>query len=477
MLITSITVYLLVTLLIGYLASRLVKNAEDFVLAGRRLPLPLAASALFATWFGSETILGASSEFVSNGLLGVIEDPFGAALCLLLVGMFFARPLYRMNILTFGDFYREKFGKKAELVAALFLVPSYFGWVAAQFVAIGILLNTVSGIPVGLGMTIGAGIVIFYTYIGGMWAISITDFLQSIIIIGGLLFLAWDLGSAAGGITTVVDNTPEGFFKFTPEWSLHGTAHYLAAWITIGLGSIPQQDIFQRVMASRSEKVAVQSSYLGAFLYLSFGLLPLFIGLCATRLYPDLLQGDLQNLLPSVVQTHSGLLVQIIFFGALLSAIMSTSSGAILAPASILAENLLKPLLNNNDDRKLLKLLRLSVVAVACCSLGMAFLQGNIYDLVAMSSAFSLVSLFVPLVAGLYTRRPHASAAITSMFAGMTVWLACEWLQTDIPSILYGLGGSIAGYLAALALFNKRKLPRAEARKRQGKNKKPRWQQ
>ena len=445
MLAISIILYLLVTLLIGFWSSRYVKNTEDFVLAGRRLPLPLAASAMFATWFGSETVLGSSSEFVKHGLIGVIEDPFGAALCLFLVGIFFAKPLYKMKLLTFGDFYRVKFGKKAEIIASLFLVPSYFGWIAAQFVAIGLLLNVVLGVPLVVGMVGGTLAVLFYTYIGGMWSISITDFVQTIIIIAGLLFLAISMSSDAGGVAKVIENTPEGFFKFTPDFTYEGVVHYIAAWITIGLGSIPQQDVFQRVMAAKSQKVSVNASYIGGFMYLTIGFIPLFIGLCSKQLYPELMQGDAQLIIPNVVIEHGNIFIQVMFFGALLSAIMSTSSGAILAPASILAENLIKPLKKDMSDKSLLKVLRLSVVVVTVCSLVLANLEGNIYDLVAMSSAFSLVSLFVPMVAGLYWPAYSENAVITSMFSGMTVWLFFEYFPVDTPSILLGLLASFIG--------------------------------
>ena len=147
MLITFILLYLGLTLLIGWWASRKVTTTQDYVIAGRRLPLLIAASALFATWFGSETILGASAAFVEGGLLGVIEDPFGAALCLILVGMFFARPLYRLNILTFNDFFRIRFGRASELISAFFMIPSYFGWIAAQLVAMAIVFNVLTAMP------------------------------------------------------------------------------------------------------------------------------------------------------------------------------------------------------------------------------------------------------------------------------------------------------------------------------------------
>ncbi|MCB0563249.1 MAG: sodium:solute symporter family protein, partial [Phaeodactylibacter sp.] len=271
MLIAFIILYLLVTLLIGWWASTKVHSTQDFVIAGRNLPMFVAACALFATWFGSETIMGASSEFVENGLIGVVEDPFGAALCLVLVGAFFARPLYRLNILTFNDFFRLRYGRSAEFISAIFMIPSYFGWIAAQMVAMSIILSAVTGITAFEGIMICTIVVVIYTYIGGMWAVSVTDFIQTIMIVIGLLLIAYQVGTAAGGIRKVLASTPDGFFNFLPEASFDGVIHYIAAWITIGLGSIPQQDVFQRVMAARSAKTAVRASYLSGFMYLTIG--------------------------------------------------------------------------------------------------------------------------------------------------------------------------------------------------------------
>ena len=449
MLIVAIVAYVLFTLLIGVMASRWVKNSRDFVLAGRRLPLLLASTALFATWFGSETVLGASSEFVEHGLIGVVEDPFGAALCLLLVGLLVARPLYRLQILTFCDYYRDRFGTRTELLSSLCMVPSYFGWIAAQLVAIGIIFRVVAGVPTVWGIVIGTVVVVAYTYVGGLWAVSVTDFLQTIIILAGLTWLAVDLTAAAGGLQTVLDRPSPGFFRFWPEASLASISHYVAAWITIGLGSIPQQDVFQRVMAARSERVAVRASYIAAGMYVSVGLIPLLIGLCALQVYPELVGAvtDAQLTLPTVVMQHAGPGLQILFFGALLSAIMSTTSGAVLAPATILAENLIRPRLRDQSDRRLLQILRGSVVLVGGASALMAIWQTNIYDLVAQSSALSLVSLFVPLMAGLYWKKANQRGAVAAIVLGMTAWLVTEYLESDFPSILYGLAASAAGMI------------------------------
>lgn len=437
MLFAAIIAYLLFTILIGYWASRRVKTSGDFLLAGRSLPILLSSSALFATWFGSETVFGASSEFLKGGLYSVIEDPFGAALCLVLFGLFFARKLYRMNLLTLGDFFKVRFGKRTELVASIFLAPPYVGYIAAQLVAMGLILNVVVGLEVWEGVVISSVVVTFYTYIGGMWAISITDFIQSIIIIAGLLALAIILVAKAGGIAPILTEVHPSTFRFLPAWNFKEVMLYLAAWSVLGLGSIPSQDVFQRVMSSGSDKIAVRSCFIGAGLYLTIAMLPLFISLCAKHLYPQLATGDTQLALPNMVLAHTPLIIQILFFGSLLSAIMSTTSSAILAPAAIFSENLIKPLMKNKlTDDRLLIITRLCVLIFAGLATIMACLRSNIYQLVGESSVLSLVSLFAPLVLGLYWKGATGTGALLAMVLGISTWLLFPYLEWDWPSLL-----------------------------------------
>lgn len=454
MLLFFIALYLLGTIAIGWLASRRVKSTADYVIAGRNLPTMMAASALFATWFGSETVLGAPSVFMEGGILGVIEDPFGAALCLFLVGAFFARPLYKLNILTFNDFFRLRFSKLAEITSAIFMIPSYFGWVAAQLVALAIVLHTITGLSIGYGIVLCMIVVLIYTYIGGMWAVSITDLIQTIMILTGLIVLAAVLYLRAGGMEPVMKEIPDGFFNVVPEFKLDAWIHYLAAWMTIGLGSIPQQDVFQRVMAARSSQTAVRAAYIASFMYLTIGSIPLFIGLVGKVLYPETISGDPQMVIPRMVLLHGGMGLQILFFGALLSAILSTTSGAILAPATVLGENLIRPFLKAPSDARMLQIMRGGVVFVALCSTVMAGMQSNIYELVGQASALSLVSLFVPMTAGLYFRRASNIGAITSIFTGMAAWIGAEFVvHTATPSLIYGLIASIAGMIAGSFFF------------------------
>ena len=456
------------TIAIGWWAGRKVKTAADFAVAGKNLPMFVAACALFATWFGSETVMGASARFVDEGVPGIIEDPLGAALCLLLAGLLIARPLYKLNLLTFSDFFRMRFSKTTEIISAVLMVPSYFSWIAAQLVALGILLQTVSGLDRSVGILLCTGLVLLYTYIGGMWSVAITDFLQTIVIVAGLLVVAVMVVSKAGGWEAMLAAVPADkpdFFQFFPKNNSISMLEWIGAWMTIGLGSIPQQDIFQRVMAARTEKASVNACYTSAAMYLSIALIPLVIAYGSRMIYPELAAEDAQALIPNMVLRHFGLPVQILFFGALMSAILSTCSGAMLAPATVIGENIIKELSPKGlDDRQLLHVMRISLVGVAIITAVMALMRNDIAGLVAESSAFSLVSLVIPLLAGLYWKRANAVGAIISMTGGLAIWLLMLWFGpkvaegavipdqptlweflTHISPMMWGFFASIAG--------------------------------
>ncbi|KQS23893.1 sodium:solute symporter family protein [Dyadobacter sp. Leaf189] len=451
MLVFAILAYLLANLGIGLWASRRISTTQDFVLAGRRLPLVLAASATFATWFGSETIMGAPNEFVKHGLLGVIEDPFGAALCLLLVGLFFARKFYEMNIITFCDFFKIRYGRKAELLSAVLIIPSYFSWIAAQLLAMGFVLNVVLGWPLTTCIIGSSFVVIVYTIWGGMWSVSITDFFQTIMIIFGLIAVAVVLYQEVGGFRPLINAVPEDFFRFYPQFTFKGYVEYFAAWITIGLGSIPQQDVFQRVMSAKTAKISVQATLLSSFMYITVALIPLFIGLCGNYLYPG---GDIndQLVIPKMVMKHMGLPLQIVFFGALVSAILSTTSSAIMAPAVVLGENIFKFFRPELTDKKLLRIIRVGIVVITSICIVLAVTRESIFELVAESSAFSLVCLFVPLAAGVYWKATNEIGCLLAMVAGLIVWIACEFAGTEYPALIYGLLASLLGMILGIIL-------------------------
>lgn len=396
--------------------------------AGRNLPPFINAAALFALWFGSETVFGASSRVVQEGLIGVVEDPFGGVLCLVLFGLFFVKKLYRLNLLTIGDLFRNKYGQRVEIVSSAFMLITFFGYIAAQLIALSIILEAVTGVDQVYGILICSVIVTLYTYVGGMWAVSITDFIQSIFIVAGMIILAVFLLSEAGGWEAAYAKTDPEAFRFLPEREPLSITKWISAWLVLGLGSLASQDIFQRVNSARSEKAAVASTFIGAGLYLVFAMLPLMIALTAKILHPEIdwasEELDTQSVIPDIVLKHTPMFVQVLFFGSLLSAVLSTCSGAILAPASILSENLVKPLSKKTySDKQFLWLARVSVLIISAIATGMAMMENDIYELVSQSSVLGIVSLLVPMVWALYSKRATATGAMLSMSIGMASWL------------------------------------------------------
>ena len=447
-----IMIYLIITLGIGIFSAKLVKTSNDFMLAGRRLSIALCAPSMFSTWYGSETIIGASSEFIEHGLLGVMEDPFGTTLCFLLIGLFIARPIYRMNVVTIVDFYRIKYGKTAEKIAAFFMITSYIGWIAAQFLAMAIIMEVIFHIPLSLGLIICCCIVSLYTVSGGMWSISINDFIQTSIIIFGLLFLSLYYLVNVDDPSVYFNDYPKHHFDLFPQNTWKDWCVYLTAWMTIGLGSIPQQDVFQRVMSAKSESVAVKSSYLSALMYICLGLLPLFLTLAFRYHYPKLQEVSASQVLLQGVLLQESVWIKLMFFGALLSAIMSSASGGLLAPATIIEENLIKPHYSQMSDQQSLFLLRVSVVLTAIISLLYALSSQSIYELVAESSLISLVSLLSPLLAGIYLKKSSPKGGLLSMILGPVVWLICKHTGFEVESVLFGLLSSMMGLVIGITL-------------------------
>jgi SSS family transporter len=448
MLVAFVIFYLALNLGVGWWASKKVHSTQDFVLAGRSLPFALATMVTFATWFGSETILGAPKEFVHGGVLAIIEEPFGAALGLFLVGAIYARKLYPLPVLTFSDYFRLRFGAFSEMLSAIIMIPSYFGWISAQLVALGLTMHLLLPISVETGIIIGALLVMAYTLLGGMWSISVTDFFHNIILIVGLLFLAYLLWAKVPDFNQLIATQPNHFFRAIPientwkDWLVYG-----AAWITIGFGSIPQQDIFQRVMSAKNEKIAARASIAAGAMYLTIALLPLLIAFIAVRLYPTLLSED-ELLIPTLVMKFTPRAMQVLFLGALLSALLSTTSGAILAPASVLGENILKPLMKRPSDKIVLLFIRISIVLVTLACIIMAIERQNIFELVGEASAFSLVSLFIPLNAGLWWKRTTPWGSHLSMVLGLVIWGYFHFINpSEIPAVWYGLLAGLIGLL------------------------------
>jgi solute:Na+ symporter, SSS family len=455
-----VALYLAVSIAIGLWAARRVHNSKDYLLAGRSLPLYMSVATVFATWFGAETVLAVSSTYLKEGLRGIVADPFGFSLCLILVGLFFARAFYRMDLLTIGDFYRKRYGHAAELVTSLCITVSYLGWTSAQMIALGLVFNALSGGAMSMtaGIVLGAGCVLVYTLFGGMWSVAFTDLFQTVIILIGMLYLAWLLADMAGGAGAVVAHAAAaGKFEFWPALEAREVLAFCAAFLTAALGGIPQQDVFQRVTSAKDERTAVRGAMIGGALYFGFAFVPIFLAYSAFLIAPGMVQPLLdaagnrfQEILPTLILERTPLLAQVMFFGALLSAILSTSSGALLAPTALFTENVLKRLYPHMGDRQFLLTLRLVLVIFTLAIVSFALASdASIYQMVQNTYKVTLVSCIVPLTAGIFWQRATAQGALLSIALGLLSWIGMELYAADglWPPQLVGLGFSIAGMI------------------------------
>ncbi|WP_142803622.1 MULTISPECIES: sodium:solute symporter family protein [Tepidiphilus] len=462
MLLWFVIAYLALSIAIGLYAATRVHNARDYIVAGRNLPFAVVLAMVFATWFGAETVLGISATFLEEGFHGLISDPLGASLCLVLFGLIFARPLYRMNLLTLGDFFRRRYNPTIEMVLSICIVISYLGWVGAQMTALGVVFNALTNGAISntQGTLIGALVVLVYTIFGGMWSVAWTTFVQMIVIVIGLFLVALYAGDLAGGLAPVVDKAAaEGKLEWLPERNWLSIFTWISALITMALGSIPQQDVFQRVNSSKNEFVAVWATTLGGICYFLFAAVPLFIAYSATVIDPQLVQTfldqDSQLILPLFVTTHMPLWLQIVFFGALLSVIMSTASGTLLAPSVTFTENILKSTWPTLTDRQLLLATRLTVVAFTLIVLVYALWSNDsIHGMVEKAYRVTLAGAFVPLVAGIFWKRANSLGATFSVILGIGTWLFGELVlpESEIEPQIYGFLASIVGMVTGTLL-------------------------
>ena len=432
---TGLGVYLALMLAVGLYASRRISDSADFIVAGKRLSLLLCTGTLAATWFGGGICIGAASAAYKGGFLAVIADPFGAALCLFLAGLFYVRIMRRMGLMTVASFFTVRFNRHAGLLASLCTIPAYVGWVGSLMVAFGRILQSLTGLDPTTGIFIAAAIVLIYTFAGGMWAVTLTDALQIIILIVGLLILTPLLLHDMGGWSSLAARIPEERFHLFPRGGgLESWFAYARDWLVIGLGNLAGQDLIQRSLSSRNEKVAYRSAYLAGLLYVTVGLLPVFLGMAGAVILPDLADPDL--VMMELALKYLPEVALILFMGALVSALLSSADSALLAPASVIGWDLLRFFRPTIDERASLRVSRLAILVLGLAATAMALHKATIYELMVDSWSVLLASLFVPLTAGLWWPRSNAPGALAAIGAGLVAWQVLQVATPGLPADL-----------------------------------------
>ncbi len=429
MVLLGMLIYIAAMLAVGYWSSKRVKNLADFLVAGRRLPFYLAVTTLIATWFGAGSCMGASGTAYSMGLLGVVSDPFAAGLSLILAGFFYVGFLRRLKLLTVTDIFGKYYSRGSEIFASFLMIPVYIGWLGSQMVALGYILNVLTGADPTVGIIAGGIIVLVYTYAGGMWAVTLTDFIQVTILVVGLFTILPSALSHVGGLNVLIDSTPREFLRIIPSNpGYNDWIAYIGQWTLMGLGCIVGQDLIQRSLASRNESIAKRSAVTAGVCYILMGTIPILLGFAGRLIIPGLQDPEL--IMPNLAIKFLPPFMLVMFLSALVSAIMSSADSSLLAASSLMSNSIILPLFPKIGRKQALPLARITTVIMAVISMAVALCIKQIYHLMVNSWATLFVGIFVPVTAALYWKKANNLAAWVSMIAGTGTWLGYIMINT-----------------------------------------------
>ena len=455
----GVCVYLLVMIAIGFAVSKRAGSKDDFIVAGRRLPLWLCVPTIVATWFGAGTMLGAAATGYEGGLLASIATPFGTSLTLILVGFFFVRTLRRMKLLTVADFFENRFGHVSAMVAAIALVLAIIGWIGGLMVAFGYVFETMTGVPMVIGIFAGGAIVIAYTTIGGMWAVAVTDFVQVLIIAIGLVVLLVVVLVNVGGWGVIAPQLPEHTFRLVPlEYDAGVWLNYVRLWVIFGVADLASQSLMQRVFAADSDRTAQNAFYLAGVGHLLLGLIPVILGIIAIVTMPGL--DDPQTIVPTMAIEYLHPVAIAIFVGAILAAIMSSADSALLAAASLIGINLAPAVKRDISSQQKLKVTRIAIPVIGIIAVYVALEVQLILDLMLDANSFLLAGVVGPYIAGVWWAKANRTGTLSAMAAGFSAWTLSEWIYPDLAGDVVGFGVSLVTIVIVTLLTQKIDPPR-----------------
>jgi len=455
----GVGIYMVLMLVVGFYASGRTSSVTEFIVAGRGLPVWLCSTTIVATWFGGGTMMGVSGSAYDNGMLGVIADPLGAALALFLIGFFFARLFRRLRILTVADFMAQRYGQVAAMAITATILFSNIAWVGAMLVAFGLIFETLTGTPLIVGIVGGALVIFIYTAVGGLWAVALTDFLQMVIIVIGLVVLLVVMLGDVGGWSAIAPQLPANTFRLLPgENTAEQWLNYLRAWTIIGLVDISAQTLMQRAFAAKSERAAQNSFYLGGLGYLVFGMIPVTLGIIASVSMPGL--ADSESVVPSLAIEHLHPAAVAIFVGALLAAIMSSADSALLGCASMIANNVLPLIKPDASPRLGLLVARAAIPGCGIVAIVVALKFQVVFDLMLDANILGMAAIIVPFILGAWWKKANRSGALSAMVAGLSAWLLTLAFAPALPADFIGLGVSLLTMLLVTPLTQKVDPPR-----------------
>jgi len=443
-----ILLYMIAQLGIGIWLSKRIFSETDYLIAGRQLGYVLATFSIFATWFGAETVMGSAGKAYAGGISLRNAEPFGYALCLFLMGLVFAVPLWRRRLTTLADLFRTRYSATVERVAAVILIPSSILWAAAQVRAFGNVLSAASaGWNPEFAIAIAAVFTIAYTMFGGLLADAVTDVLQGVLVVTGLVILFVVVTTHAGGIGAVAHHVtarPAPLDAAGPS----GLA-LLEEWSIPVLGSVVATELVGRVIATRSATVARNTPLLAGGIYLLVGLMPLTMGGLGSTLGLQLT--DPEQVIPTLARELLPTFLYAAFAGAVISAVLSTVDSTLLTASGLLSHNIVVPLARIQNERTKVLVARFGVLSFGVIAYALALSADGVFELVERASALGSSGSLVVVCFGLFTGFGGPAAALATLLIGTTAYVVGSALDAAYPFLL-SLLLSVGTYIA-VAMF------------------------
>lgn len=451
MILLGVGAYLLIMIGVGFYASREAHSLSDFVVAGRNLPLWLCSVTVFATWFGSGTMMGVATSAYDGDMLLMVGEPFGSGLCLLLSGLFFARILRRTRRYTWPEFFEARYGRVAGVFGALADALAHVIWMGAVLFTFGVLLESLTGTPMYVGIYVGLFVIVLYTMIGGMWAVALTDFIQMVIFISGLFVLLFFVLNEAGGWSAITARLDAGSFRLIPsEHTAQNWIDWVHVWMALGVGAIASSSIIQRTLSARTEDVAQHSFFIAALGYCTIGLVPLMLGFSARVLLPG--TEDPNAILTDLAMAYLHPVLVAIFIGAIVSAIMSTSDSILLGVASVVSTNLLPVVVKNPSKALRLTVVRWSIPVIGLIASYFALNADRAVAVIIDSAAVLLAGIIVPFTLCFWWEKANRSGALAGLAFGLGTWLIAGRFDTAMPPDLLGFCVSLVAMVTVSLL-------------------------
>jgi len=437
-----IIVYMAVMIGIGLYAKTKIRSSEDYHLAGRRLGPIMLAGTLAATEIGGGSSVGVAAK--AYGAWGISAGWYVIATGLGIFLVSFIAPYMRRAVaMTVPEIIGRRYGNSSYLITTVLSLAALVALGAAQITATATIVHVLTGFDSHYAIVVSGVIVVFYTWLGGMWSVTLTDFVQFFLIVFGFaIAVPVALSMLDGGWQFVVDNVPEKQFEFTRlGWKtiIGLTVMYFMTFAT-------GQEAVQRYYSARSERVALTGSLLCSLFMAIYAFIPAVLGLIALAAFPSIEPNNALatvsvNLLPPLV---SGLLLS-----AVISATLSSASGDLLGAASIYTQDIharyISPDLTPEQN---LRLSRLVVLVVGLISIAIALWSGEIIALLMFAFTLRATGPFAAYLFGLLWEKATPRAGLWSIIFGCLAGLG--WQLTGEP---YGIMAIIAGSLTSVAVF------------------------